>query len=279
VPSADATAPRPRPFRAAAPYYRARPPYSAELRPALAARLGWDGRGRLLDVGCGPGVLALQLAPSFAEVVGLDPEPAMLAEARKAAAGTPAARWVEARAEDIPDLGLGRFQAVTLGQSFHRTDKEAVARIVYETLEPGGVMILVHHALNGYEAPGSLPAGPPHPPLPHAAVEEVLRRYLGRGRPPRGPNQEPYAAILARTPFGDPELLTLPGRRDLVRSPGDVIDNYLSTSFAAPDLFGPRLEDFRTELTEVLAAHTGTGFFWEWPGDTEVLVAVKRPPA
>jgi hypothetical protein len=71
----------------------------------------------------------------------------------------------------------------------------------------------------------------------------------------------------------------LPGRADLVRSVEDVIDNYLSTSFAAPDLFGDRLQEFRSELTGILAQHTDTGYFWEWPGDTEVLVAVKQAPS
>ena len=269
---------RDRPFRTAAPYYRARPPYSAELRPALAARLGWDGSGRLLDVGCGPGVLALGLAASFAEVVGLDPEPEMLREAREAASGLTSAalRWVEGRAEDIAGLGLGGFDAVTLGQSFHRTDKEAVARIIYDLLQPGGAMLLVHHTLEIYEDNVPLPVGgPPHPPIPHSAIDGVLERYLGHGRPHADPNSERYGTLLRRTPFGAPEVLILPGRRDLVRSVDDVIDNYLSTSFAAPELFGDRFDGFRAELAGVLAAHTDTGFFWEWPGDTEVLIGVK----
>jgi hypothetical protein len=58
-----------------------------------------------------------------------------------------------------------------------------------------------------------------------------------------------------------------------------VIDNYLSTSFAAPELFGTELDEFRAELTEELRAHTDKGFFWEWPGDTEVLIARKRRSA
>jgi len=63
-----------RPYREAAHYYKARPPYSAALRPALAEKLGWTGAGRLLDIGCGPGIVALELAPSFSQVIGLDPE-------------------------------------------------------------------------------------------------------------------------------------------------------------------------------------------------------------
>jgi SAM-dependent methyltransferase len=223
-------------------------------------------------------VVALALAPSFGQVVGLDPEESMLAEARAAAErSADGARpvWVQGRAEDVPGLALGTFRAVTLGQSFHWTDREAVIGIVYDCLDPGGAMVLIHHVAPAYEDSDELPLGPPHPPIPHDLVDSVLVRYLERGKPPRKADREPYADQLARTRFGRPERLVLPGRADLVRSVDDVIDNYLSTSFAAPDLFGARLREFRSELTDVLAQHTKTGFFWEWPGDTEVLVAVK----
>jgi SAM-dependent methyltransferase len=223
-------------------------------------------------------VVALALAPSFEQVVGLDPEGSMLAEARAAAersADGGRAVWVQGRAEDVPRLALGTFTAVTLGQSFHWTDREAVTGIVYDCLDPGGAMVLIHHVAPVYEVSDEPPPGPPHPPIPHDVVDSVLVRYLGRGKPPPRPDREPYADLLARTPFGRPERLLLPGRADLVRSVDDVIDNYLSTSFAAPDLFGDRLQEFRSELTDILAQHTDTGCFWEWPGDTEVLVAVR----
>ena len=55
-----------------------------------------------------------------------------------------------------------------------------------------------------------------------------------------------------------------------------MIHAYLGTSFAAPDLFGDRLDEFRAELANALRQHTDSGLFWDWPGDTEVLIARKR---
>jgi cyclopropane fatty-acyl-phospholipid synthase-like methyltransferase len=40
----------------------------------LTQEAGLDGNGRLLDVGCGPGVLTVRLAHLFRQVVGLDPD-------------------------------------------------------------------------------------------------------------------------------------------------------------------------------------------------------------
>jgi len=241
----------------------------------LSALLGWDGTRRLLDIGCGPGVVALELAPNFAEVVGLDPEEQMLTEARKLtpASGRGKIRWVQGRAEDIPALDLGRFLAVSLAQSFHWTDKVAVVEIVHASLEPGGAMLLIHHDPS---SPAPQVGRPPHPPIPHAVINDALVRYLGRGKSPPDPHRERHEVFLARTRFGAPQRLVLPGRTDLVRTVDDAIDAYLATSFAAPDLFGERLGEFRAELTHALRQHTDTGLFWEWPGDTEVLIARKR---
>ena len=85
----------------AAHYVRGRLPYAPNLAEVLADTLGLDGRGRLLDVGCGPGIIALLLAHHFESVVGLDPDPDMLAEAARLARERDVtnARWVCRRAE------------------------------------------------------------------------------------------------------------------------------------------------------------------------------------
>src|SRR4051812_19726647 len=102
-------------------------PYPDAVADALRDELGLDGRGRLLDVGCGPGSLTLLLAPLFAAAVGIDADADMLAEAaRRGGAGV---SWRQLRAEELPD-GLGTFRVVTFAQSFHWMDQPRVARQV-----------------------------------------------------------------------------------------------------------------------------------------------------
>jgi SAM-dependent methyltransferase len=265
-------------YAGSAPYYlRGRPRYSRALRDVVAAECGLDGTGRLLDVGCGPGPLAVELAPRFAEVVGLDPDAEMLAEAQRHAEerGASNLRWVQGLAEELSGLGLGSFRAVSFGQSFHRTDRERVAEAVYDCLEPGGSIVLVAHTVEGRPTP----RGPGEPPIPHAAILAVVDRHLGPRRR-NGQGFTPAATdrwedALGRTRFGRGRHVFAPGRDDIVQDADGVLANYLSMSFAAPHLFGDDLERFEADVRAVLAASSASGLFWDWPGDTEVLIATK----
>src|SRR6266702_2438779 len=68
-------------FHGTAWYYaRYRPGYPQELFDLLRGRFELDGTGRLLDLGCGTGQLAVPLAPLFEEVVAVDVDAGMLAE-------------------------------------------------------------------------------------------------------------------------------------------------------------------------------------------------------
>src|SRR5215216_2382605 len=132
-------------FEGSAAYYeRGRLPYPPGLADALAAALALDGRGRLLDVGCGPGTVALRVAHLFEEVVGLDADAGMIAEAGRRAAelGVGNARWVRALAEELP-AGLEMFRVATFAQSFHWMERERVAAAVYGMIEPGGAFVQV----------------------------------------------------------------------------------------------------------------------------------------
>lgn len=266
------------PFEGTAPYYsRARPPYARRLVPALVERLGLDGTGRLLDAGCGPGTLALALAGAFAEVVGLDPDPGMLAEAERQAAERPPPRprWVRGRAEDVAALGLRDLRLTVFGQSFHWTDRAAVADALYARTRPGGALAVVNHDIGARPAP----PGPGLPRIPHEEVDALLADYLGPGRRTakalHDPGPAPHSDVLAASRFGAPERIVLPGREDLVRTPDDVLAYLYSTSFAASRLFGRQRARFEDDLRALLRVHAPRGLLWEWPGDTELLLCVR----
>jgi ubiquinone/menaquinone biosynthesis C-methylase UbiE len=265
-------------YQGAAPHYApGRPAYSRELVATLTAEVGLDGSGRLLDVGCGPGILTVELAPSFEEAIGLDPDAEMLGEGARRAreAGIDNIRWVQALAEAIPSLDLGPCKLVTFGQSYQWTDQVAVGEAVYEVLEPGGAIALVVHTVEER----AQPEGPGVPPIPHDELRALVRRYLGpRRRAGQGftPEFERYADALARTRFGRPRSVFAPGRADIVRDVDGVLAGYLSTSYAAPHLFGDRLDAFEADVRALLTERSPTGLFWDWPGDTEILIARKR---
>jgi SAM-dependent methyltransferase len=88
---------------------------------------------RILDLGCGDGVLTAKIAATGASVYGVDGSADMIAAAR--------ARGIDARLMDGMNLQLNReFDAVFSNAALHwmKTDPDAVIRGVERALKPGG---------------------------------------------------------------------------------------------------------------------------------------------
>lgn len=244
-------------FRGAAAYYdRGRLPNSAALADGFEAALGLDGSGRLLDVGCGPGTVALRIAHLFDEIVGVDADAGMIEEARRLSLerGVSNARWVHMRAEQLPG-DLGHFRVVTFASSFHWMDRSLVASLVRGMLEPAGVLVHVDNRHQDALMPSALPS------VPRAAIDDLRRRYLGPGR-------RAGASIRNTSPGGEddvfrqaglvgPEVVVVPDGRDLERTIDDVVAEVFSMSFTAPHLFGDRRADFEADLRELLQRAAG----------------------
>ncbi|WP_030059314.1 MULTISPECIES: class I SAM-dependent methyltransferase [Streptomyces] len=118
---------------AAAAYAEHRPDYAqAAVRWALAAAPG----PRVLDLGAGTGKLTAGLVASGAEVLAVEPDPAMLAELRRS---LPGVRALAGSAEAIP-LPDGSVDAVLSGNAMHWFDMAVAGPEIARVLAPGGVL-------------------------------------------------------------------------------------------------------------------------------------------
>jgi ubiquinone/menaquinone biosynthesis C-methylase UbiE len=256
-------------FAGTAGYYeQGRLPYAPGLADAFARSLALDGRGRLLDAGCGPGTVTLRLAPLFEAAVGLDPDPGMLACASRAAAerGIGNATWVRERAEALP-VGLGSFRAVTFAASLHWMDRPRVASAVATMLDPGGAV--VHVDAPGYR-PDELAAEAqrgtlPFPPPPDEALDQLRRRYLGsdrragqgiRNTSPSGEDQ-----VFQQAGFRPAQTVTVPDQRAIERTADDIVAGVFSHSSTAPHLLGDRQQDYEADMRQILAQASPSGRF------------------
>ncbi len=103
----------------------------------------------MLDVCCGPGTLALDLAPFVSKVTGFDVTPAMLVQARAAQARAAQAKRdvdnVEWRQGDVYALPFeaASFSLVTCAAAFHHiTDPRAAFQELVRVCRPGGRIVI-----------------------------------------------------------------------------------------------------------------------------------------
>jgi len=238
-------------FAGTAEYYlRYRSPYPPAMLDDLCARAGVTGDGRLLDLACGPGRIALDLAPRFAEVLALDLEPQMIAvgkaEAERRGLGN--VRWQVGRAEELA-APAGAFELITIGEAFHRLDQPLIARRCCEWLASGACLATM-------DGEGAIVG--PHPW--QKAAREVVRRFVRHQSPGEGPpSRDKREDVLRQTGFVDVAVYDFTVPHDWsVRS---IIGHIYSTSYGSRAQLGDRVAAFEAELTAALIACEPGGRF------------------
>ena len=115
---------------------------------------------RVLDVGTGTGVFAEAFAARGLEVVGIDPNAALLKEAGRL---VPGSEFKQASAEAIP-YGDGAFDVVFLGHVLHETDDPALALGEARRVSTARVVVLEWPYVREEQGP----------PLEHRLTQEAI---------------------------------------------------------------------------------------------------------
>jgi SAM-dependent methyltransferase len=130
-------------------YQRYRHGYPDAALDAISDALKLLSDDLVIDLGCGTGQLTRPLAARVRAAIGIDPEPDMLAAARRdpGSAAISNVSWMLGSDRDLAalraTLGDGSVAAVTVGQALHWMDDRELFAHARPLLSPGGGIAIV----------------------------------------------------------------------------------------------------------------------------------------
>jgi SAM-dependent methyltransferase len=258
---------QPRRFRSAAQHYLAgRPAYAPRLIRYVAKFTGLAPHHRVLDLGCGPGMLAGAFAPLAGEVVAMDPEPEMLRIAEAEFRGSGRIRFVGGSSFDLSPA-LGRFHLVTMGRSFQWMDRVETLRRLDGMIEPGGAVALFNSGHRDASGTEWIPE-----------YRELVRRYADDDRTHvkrRSATWVGHEAILFGSAFGLLDEIAVIERRAV--SVAQLVHRALSRSSTAPDRLGEAASRLAAEIEALLTPMATDGTLTEVIATSAVIA--RRPGA
>jgi GrpB-like predicted nucleotidyltransferase (UPF0157 family)/SAM-dependent methyltransferase len=214
----------------AATYEDVRPGYPEAAVAHLTGGLELREGARVVDVGAGTGKLTRLLVPTGAEVIGVEPVPAMREILRSV---VPSATVLDGTAEEMP-IASGMADAVIAGQAFHWFDPWMALSEAHRVLVDDGGLGLVWNLRDG-----SVPWVARWTAIVDASSDPA----------PREPSVRWRHAIAATEMFRAEPIRTFPNPHTIPRE--DVVRRVSSTSVVAaldPDRRERLLAEFRRVL-------------------------------
>jgi ubiquinone/menaquinone biosynthesis C-methylase UbiE len=245
----------PRRFRTTVPYYaRFRLGYPEALIARVIEIVGLKPGDKVMDLGCGPGLLAILFARAGMAVTAVDPEPEMLAAAEAGARAAGVALDLRRGSSfDLPS-GIGPFKLVTMGRAFHWMDRAdtliALDRIV---TRDGAVALFDDDHPRTAENRWRL------------KLHEIGNKY-GRGESSHVVAREKgdyrtHESYLLDSPFSKLERTGIVVRRELTAD--HIVGLAYSLSTSSPEKLGDRAAEFERDLRNELAEISRHGKFVE----------------
>ncbi|WP_234681688.1 class I SAM-dependent methyltransferase [Bradyrhizobium monzae] len=240
-----------------------RPPYPDEFFRGVAQKLGLSERCALIDLGTGPGLLALGFEPYVGRIVGVDPEPAMLEAARQAAARARREfTLIEGRAETL-GADIGTFDIVTIGRALHWMDRDTtLARLDRLVARDGAILICASFSVIDGRNPWL------------DGYNEIRRRWspaklweeAGKGTR----THRDLPAFFRGSAFAPTELVTVETSHTV--SMQDLAQRTLTYSSSSPEALGDNVEAMLRDVESHLASFSRDGLIAETIVSTAQIV-------
>lgn len=247
----------------ASTYEHLRPPYPGEFFRSVAQKLGLSEQCALIDLGTGPGLLALGFAPYVGRIVGIDPEPAMLEAARQAAARAGHELTLIAGKAETLGPEIGTFDIVTIGRALHWMDRDAtLARLDGLVAPDGAILICASFSVTDGRNPWL------------DGYNEIRRRWspaklweeAGKG----ARTHRDLPAYFRGSAFAPTELVTVETSHTV--SMQDLAQRTLTYSSSSPDALGDNVEAMLRDVESHLASFGRDGLIAETVVSTAQIV-------
>lgn len=224
-------------------YARYREPYSARFFQQVSTQLEFKGTESLLDVGCGPGLLAIGFAPYVRQCTGIDPEPAMLEAAAKtiAKAGV-AVSLMAGRLEDFK--APEKFDIITIGRALHWLDRANALSKLNELLSDDGAILIC--GATSVETSNSTWVPAFNSARKEYAIEPDASRYRIDPR-----------SWFGDSPFSHREDVSVAETRPVEID--ELIGRALSRSNTSPEVLGKRRVEFEGNIRATLQPYSEHG--------------------
>lgn len=244
-------------FQGTAEHYgRFRRPYPLLLLGDLVHQmLEQTAAPRMLDLGCGPGLVSLELAARGIDVIAVDPSGEMLAAGRSAAAERGLyIDWRLGTGETVCEQkGVDDITGAVIADAFHWMERGTVLRQLDAVVTPRGLVAVLCSRAAGTALPWW-----------HEVIAKVRARFVGRA-PAAGVGQDyripeaDHETLLRLSPFS--RIAVTRAEHRVRYTTEELVGLQFTYAYSSPALLGDRAGEFAEALGTALLAVEPSGVF------------------